>query len=60
MMIGRKWDDRRLCAVAAAYERVIRPKIHASDKPAFMPKTELRHLVKRRLENKEGVVKPQL
>ena len=60
MMIGRKWDDRKLCAVAAAYERVIQPLLRESDKPAFMPQTELRDVVKRRLEGQEDSVKSQL
>ena len=51
-MLGRKWDDARLCAVAAAYERVISLKIQRDDKPAVMPKTELRDVVKRRSESK--------
>lgn len=52
LMIGRKWDDVRLCQLATAYEAMMKDWRDLNDKPLFMPGTELRDIVALRLQGK--------
>lgn len=50
LMIGQKWSNTKLCALASAYKDAVRPRIGARDRPVIMPTTELRDVVVARLQ----------
>ncbi|KAI3321822.1 putative amidase [Xylariaceae sp. AK1471] len=50
LMIGKKWSDAKLLRLAAAYEKMIEEWKVSQDQPTFMPATELRDVLKTRLE----------
>ena len=59
-MLGRKWDEHKLCALASAYEKAVRPILRDNDKPHRLPPTELRDIVKRRQKDEDASSSPHM
>ena len=53
-MLGRKWHEHKLCALASAYGRAVRPLLSEKDKPLVLPKTELHNIVQKRQKDRDA------
>ncbi|KAI1751938.1 putative amidase [Xylaria castorea] len=50
LMIGKKWSDHKLVVLAAAYEKMIQEWRETMDQPVFLPTTELRDVLRKKLK----------